>query len=62
MDLPLLNKAHSAAQLKHNKRRTDVPSAKVDPLHELNQCALNNQKGEHVQALLHAEQAIAVLE
>lgn len=38
MDLPLLNKAHSAAQLKHNKRRTD----KIDPLHELNQCALFN--------------------
>jgi len=58
MDLPLLNKAHSAAQLKPKKLHT----ANIDPLHELNQCALFNQKGEHVQALIHAKQAIAILE
>lgn len=48
MDLPLLNKAQSAAQLKNKRVDLTTPSVpRVDPLHELNQCALFNQKSEH---------------
>ena len=33
-----------------------------DPLYELNLCAVQNQKGNHRQALLHAQQAANLLE
>lgn len=70
MELPKLHKAASAAHLlsgkkssglksqsnhKDDSRRQIETNPKVDPLHELNQCAIYNQRADHRQALSHAE-------